>query len=346
MKKKAVKTLFSALILILSIFVISGCADNSDLEGESVSADTYAFVSKSIQNNYMQRLYEGFDDACREAGADSLYKAPRSTSAQEQIDIINELIDLKVTGIAVAANDADALTDVLQKAMESGIEVVSVDSAVRNTARSVHIQQANPEKIGRTLVSSAYDKLNGQGGIAILSSTEYATNQNQWIEYMKKEVEENQEKYALTPIIEIAYGDDDMMKSTTETQRILENPEIKAIIAPTAVGIVAAANVIRDTESTVKLVGLGMPSQMAEFIEDGTCQEMYLWNPVDAGYLAGCALTALKNGQITGISGDVFTAGRLGEKAVTNDIEGGTEIMLGDLLEFNKSNKESWIESF
>lgn len=43
---------------------------------------------------------------------------------------------------------------------------------------------------------------------------------------------------------------------------------------------------------------------------------MYLWNPVDVGYLAGYAADALVKGTITSKVGDKFKAGRLGDKEV------------------------------
>ncbi len=53
---------------------------------------------------------------------------------------------------------------------------------------------------------------------------------------------------------------------------------------------------------------------MAPFIEDGTCPWMYLWNPVDIGYLSGYTMDALVKGTITGDVGGSFNAGDLGEK--------------------------------
>lgn len=340
------KRIFLVSLMILCMTVLSACVQDIEMSNDKLTDNTYAFISKNIQNGYMQKLYQGFDSACREVGVSAVYKAPVSYSPQGQAEIAQELIEAGVKGIAVAANDEDALSDVLQKAMNEGVKVVSVDSAVNEFSRQTHIQQADPDEIGSTLISSAYTLLDGQGGIAILSSTEHATNQNLWIECMKKELESNPEKYSSTPIIEIAYGDDDMTKSTTETRRLLENTDIKAIIVPTSVGIQAAANVIKEANSTVKLVGLGMPLQMADFIEEGICQKMYLWNPIDAGYLAAYALNALDNGQITGASGEMFSAGRLGDRTVIDDTEGGTEIMLGDLVEFDKSNIAEWRNVF
>mgnify|MGYP001810811722 FL=1 len=68
---------------------------------------------------------------------------------------------------------------------------------------------------------------------------------------------------------------------------------------------------------------------------------MYLWNPVDVGYLAGYAADALVKGTITGKVGDTFKAGRLGEKAIIADGD-GTQIMLGDPFKFDAANIAEW----
>ena len=65
---------------------------------------------------------------------------------------------------------------------------------------------------------------------------------------------------------------------------------------------------------------------------------MYLWNPVDIGYLAGNTMDALVKKTITGKTGDKFTAGTLGEKTVTDAADGGTEVMLGDPFKFDPEN--------
>ena len=306
----------------------------------------YAFVAKDVQNPYMQKVYEGFEKACGEIGAEALYKGPEAATPEKQIEIINQLVAQNVAGIAIAANDQDALQPALTEAMDAGIKVISLDSAVNSASRQTHIQQADPEKIGRGLVQAAYEMVNGEGGIAVLSATAQATNQNLWIEWMKKELEENADKYAKTPLVKIAYGDDDPTKSTSETQALLTDSSIKVIIAPTTVGMLAAGKVLQDKGSDVKLTGLGLPSEMAPFIEDGTCPWMYLWNPVDIGYLAGYTMDALVKGTIEGAVGNSFAAGELGDKSVTEAADGGTEVMLGDPFKFDPANIAEWKEIY
>lgn len=348
---KARKLLALGLTAIIGATMMAGCgggggSTTSQSSDGSSASGTYAFVAKDVQNPYMQKVYDGFEKACKEIGAEPLYKGPEAATPEKQIEIINQLVAQNVAGIAIAANDADALQPALTEAMDAGIKVISLDSAVNKDSRQTHIQQADPEKIGRGLIQAAYEMVAGNGGIAVLSATAQATNQNLWIEWMKKELEENPEKYANTPLIKVAYGDDDPTKSTSETQALLTDSSIKVIIAPTTVGMLAAGKVLQDKQSDVKLTGLGLPSEMAPFIEDGTCPWMYLWNPVDIGYLSGYTMDALVKGTITGDVGGSFNAGDLGEKKITEAADGGTEVMLGDPFKFDTENIAEWKEVY
>ena len=58
-------------------------------------------------------------------------------------------------------------------------------------------------------------------------------------------------------------------------------------MAPTTVGIVAAAKAMQDEGlcDKVKISGLGLPSEMVEYTTNGCAPEFALWSFVDLGYL-------------------------------------------------------------
>jgi rhamnose transport system substrate-binding protein len=340
--KKTLSKLF-AMALILAL--LSSCASGAPAASSSNAQEAekvYALVAKDVNNPYMQKAFEGFEAACKEIGAQALYKGPDQATPEKQIEIINQLAAQNVSLIAVAANDFDALQPVLSSAMAKGIKVISLDSAVNKDSRMLHVNQADPEKIGRVLIQAAHEMVGGNGGLAILSATAQASNQNLWIEWMKKELDENPDKYANTPLIKTVYGDDEPTKSTNETSALLMDENVKVIIAPTTVGMLASGKYLQDNGSDVKLTGLGLPSEMAPFIEDGTCPWMYLWNPVDLGYLAAYAGNALVAGTAAGVAGNTFTAGKMGEMAVIDAPDGGTEVLLGDPFKFDPDNIAEW----
>ena len=303
----------------------------------------YAIISKEKSNPYMQNMADGFSAACRELGAEALCMGPDSYTAQAQIDIIDALIDRKVDAIVIAANDSDELQDALQRAMDEGIAVLSLDSAVNRESRMLHIQQADPEKIGRVLIQAACKMVDGEGKAAVLSATRQATNQNLWIEWMQREIEQNPSVYAKFELLPVAYGDDEPEKSREETLRLFEeNPDLKVIISPSVVGMLAVGQTLQEEESPVLFTGLGLPSEIAPYIESGSCPWMYLWNPIDLGYLSAYAADGLATGRITGREGDNLTAGRLGLRVVVDAEDGGTELLLGDPVKFDPDNIGEW----
>lgn len=344
------------LVVALFSVLLVACSTSDDASTSGTNSDTagdkgassgngekqkYAFIFKNTGNPYGEKMNEGFKKAVEEFGGEAILRAPDQPTAEGQIQIIEQLITQNVTAITIAANDFDALQPVLKKAMDKGIKVASVDSGVNPNSRMLHVNQANPERIGRIQIEAVSEMIGGEGEIAVLSATSQASNQNLWIEWMKKELEDS--KYANIKLVKVAYGDDLRDKSVAETEALLKSyPNLKAIIAPTTVGIAAAGKVLTDKglKDKVKLTGLGLPSEMASYIESGVSPWMYLWNPIDVGYGSAYAVYDLVQGK-TGALGEKFDLGDLGEIEVVEDGD-GTQIMLGDPFKFDASNIGEW----
>ncbi|MFV0465618.1 MAG: rhamnose ABC transporter substrate-binding protein [Lachnospiraceae bacterium] len=305
---------------------------------------TYAIIVKNAGNPYNEKESSGFVEVIEAMGGTAIVKEPASATAEDQIAMINELVSQGVDAIAIAANDTDALQPALQAAMDAGIHVSGLDSATNAASREVFVNQAGVDIIGQTLMDAVLDISGGEGQWAILSATSQATNQNAWIESMKSVM--TGADYAGLELVDVVYGDDEYQKSVDQTTALLQNyPDLKVICAPTTVGIMAAAKVLQDTGSACKLTGLGLPSEMADYIgtdASKSCPYMFLWNPIDIGRLSAYTSIALVKGVITGAEGDVFTAGELGTYTVTLAADGGTEIILGPPFEFNGDNIEEW----
>lgn len=334
------------LVLTGGLF-LAGCSGGGDSSGNSggkTGGDTYAIVAKSAGNPYNEKEVNGFKKAIEAQGFKVVEKTPDQPTAEQQITIIQELVAQGVKGIAIAANDEDALQPALKQAMDSGVSVTSLDSAVNSDSRQLHVNQADPKAIAEAMMDAVLDLSGGSGEFAILSATSTATNQNTWIAAME-DLMKKDEKYNKLELVKVAYGDDLRDKSTSETEALLQSyPKLKVIMSPSTVGIAAAAKVVQDKGGSgkVKVTGLGLPSEMAEYIQNGVTPYMYLWNPIDIGYMAGYAVTALADKTITGKVGDNFEAGDLGKKEVTKAPDGGTEAFLGEPFKFDQKNIDEW----
>ncbi len=360
--KKRIVALLMCSALVASAVVGCGSDSSSDSSDDDtttttddsgdttdLSGYTFAIVPKSSGNPFNEAEAEGFQAAIEAAGAECIVSYPESATADAQITVIQSLISQGVDSISVAANDENALQATLQQAMDAGIQVSSFDSKVNSDSCQVFVNQADTDLIGQTLMDAVYDITGGEGQWAILSATSQASNQNAWIEAMQ-EVMESDEKYADLELVDIVYGDDELQASTEQTEALLQNyPDLKLICAPTTVGINAAAKVLQDQGSDVKITGLGMPSEMEAYVgEDNVCPYFYLWNPIDLGELAAYTAMALVTGEITGEAGETFEAGDMENSpyTITEASDGGTEIILGEPFEFNPDNIEEWADVF
>ncbi len=307
-------------------------------------AKTYVLVPKNLGNPYFDTANKGAQEAAKELGVTVTYQGPAAADATQQIQLINSLIAQKVSGLAISANDKDALVPTAKTAVTAGIPVVSWDSAIAPGGGNLFINQADTQGIGAIQIKMALNETGPAGGkIAILSATSSATNQNAWIAVMKTELQKPE--YSKLQLVETVYGNDDDTKSYTEAKGLMTKyPDLKVIIAPTTVGIAAAARAVKDANMIGKVfvTGLGTPNQMRDYVKSGAAPEFALWNPGDLGYLTIYALDALATGKIKGAVGDSFTAGKLKQFTVINDPSFGPTVLLGPPTIFNKDNIDSF----
>jgi rhamnose transport system substrate-binding protein len=293
-----------------------------------------AMVVKNLGNSFFEACRDGGLEAAKElGGVDLIFQGPSTPTAEGQIDIITSLIAQKVDAIVISANDVDALVPITKKAMAAGIKVISFDSGIAPDGRILHLAPSGDEFIGRSQVKMLADLIGNTGEIAILSASSQATNQNAWIEWMKKELV-NHPNMKLDTVV---YGDDLSDKSYREAMGLFKSfPNLKGIIAPTTVGIAAAGKALEDAglAGKIQLTGLGLPSEMKQYIKDGTCLRMSLWNPIDLGYSATYIAAQLVRGLIKGTANEAMKVGRMG----TINIGGGMVAVMSEPYVFNKDN--------
>ncbi|WP_460275802.1 rhamnose ABC transporter substrate-binding protein [Celeribacter sp. ULVN23_4] len=300
--KKLTKLLTTAAI---ATGLFAGAAQADDMR--------IAIVVKALGIGFFEAAAEGAEEAANELGdVEIIYTGPTDTTAEGQIEVINSLIAQKVDAIAVSANDTDALVPTLKKAMQRGITVISWDSGVAEEGRQMHLNPSSNPLIGNMIIKLAADELPEGGEVAVLSATTTSTNQNIWIDEMNKVMG----NYPGIEVVATVYGDDLADKSYREATGLMQSyPDLDAIIAPTSVGIVAAAQAVVDAGKVgqVNVTGLGLPSEMAGAIESGASKSFAIWNPIDLGYSATMIAYHLSKGDAVAEPGASIPMGRMGE---------------------------------
>lgn len=300
-----------------------------------------ALVVKALGIGFFEAANKGAEEAAAELGdVEIIYTGPTDTTAEGQIEVINALIAQGVDAIAVSANDKDALVPALKKAMDRGITVISWDSGVAPEGRMMHLNPSSSALIGNTIIKLAADHMPDGGDVAILSASATATNQNTWIEEAKKVLP----NYAGVNLVDVVYGDDLADKSYREAQGLIaKHPNLKAIIAPTTVGILAASQAVTDAGliGKVNVTGLGLPSEMAGAVASGATVSFAIWNPIDLGYAATMLSYNINKGA-KAEPGAQIPMGRMG----TATLDANNEAAMSDPFTYDKSNIEQFKSIF
>ncbi|WP_417719711.1 rhamnose ABC transporter substrate-binding protein [Salipiger sp.] len=281
-----------------------------------------ALVVKALGIGFFEAAAKGAEEAAKELGdVEIIYTGPTDTTAEGQIEVINALIAQQVDAIAISANDTDALVPALKKAMQRGITVISWDSGVAPEGRELHLNPSSNPLIGNMIIKLAADELPDGGKVAVLSATTTSTNQNTWIDEMNKVMG----NYPGIEVVSTVYGDDLADKSYREATGLMQTyPDLDAIIAPTSVGIVAAARAVEDAGKVgqVNVTGLGLPSEMAGAIESGASKSFAIWNPIDLGYSAAYLAYELATDKAEAGPGAEIPMGRMGTLTLDDNNEG------------------------
>jgi rhamnose transport system substrate-binding protein len=342
------RVLLGPAVLVIAAATLAACSSSGGSSSPSAapSAKTGAggiktglkvfVIPKNLGNPYFTTA-----DSVQSGGALAALKALGETGTEtsgtaatpaSQIPAIQAAITKGANALIVSATDPAALCPTLNSAMAKHITVVTYDSDAP-ACRNLFVNQASTAQIGTSEVDLLAKEIHSSGEIAIVSAAASATNQNAWIGYMKSELK----KYPKMKLVSTVYGNDDPTTATQVTQGLLQQyPNLKGIISPTTVGILAAAQVL-DTpkyRGKIALTGLGTPNSLKKFVADGTIQGFELWNPASLGNLAAYAAVMYASGKLNGSAGQSFTAGKLGSFTVGQD----KTILLGPPYVFNKAN--------
>jgi rhamnose transport system substrate-binding protein len=327
----------AAVSIAAAAALLSGCAAGTGGSGDSGkggSAGSLTVIPKSLGNKYFEASDKGAKAAADELGLKFKEVGPTATGSADQVPFIQTAIQTGQKAIAIAANDPAAVCNDLKAAQNAGVKVVAFDTDT--DCRDVFINQATVDGIAEGLVDLMSKHLGSAGGtIAIESGGANAANLNAWVDAMTALIKKDHPEIK---IAKVAYGEDDDQKSYQAAQGLMQSiPDLKGIIAPDTVAVKEAAHYLSDTpqfQGKVWVTGLGLPSEMATYVNSGVVEQFGLWNPEDLGYLASYAADALIKGTITGKEGDKFKAGKLGTFTVGKN----GEVVLGPMFVFDKSN--------
>ena len=289
--KKALPIII-ALVVIAVIFIVFGIVN----KGKQTDQRRIAVIPKGTTHIFWESVRKGAEKAGAEAGVKILWNGPkRETDREEQIQIIEDFIVQKVSGIVLAPLDSKALVPKVEELYNKNIPCVIVDSGI-DTDKYVCFA-ATDNYIGGLIAARRMGKiLNGKGKIVVLKyvpgSASTTNRENGFVDTIKKEFPE-------IDIVDAQYGKDTVETALQVTEDMLtKNAELDGLFACNASTSVGALQGLRSQGRTgkIKMVGFDTEKALIDGLKEGAIDSLVAQNPFKMGYEGVKAVVAVLDG--------------------------------------------------
>jgi rhamnose transport system substrate-binding protein len=322
------RTIATAAALALAVSAFAGPVTAQDVaEAEPGQDVNMLLLPKFLGIIVFDQANEGAQEAATELGMPTAPTFTGPTADNSVAGQIEQVTNAPTQGfdvVMLSNNAGDQIAPVAAAAQDAGTKVVTWDSPIPSAeGESVFVAQVDFNDMGKTMADMALSLVGEDGGqVGILSASPDAANQNAWIAAYEEAIAADPDTYGGIENVETVYGNDKSEDSYNAAIALVDKyPDLEVIMAPTTVGIAAAAKAMQDEGlcEDVAVSGLGLPSEMVDFTMNGCAPEFALWSFVDLGYLSTYVSYLLATGAIEGVEGETFNAGRMGEYTIEKD---------------------------
>lgn len=275
------------VLVIAAVLAVVAIAGLRNGYGEDEPLEIYVILkATSPQMEFWQVVRQGIEAAAREYLVETTVVGPwLEQQVDDQIAIMQGVIESKPDGIVLAASDYDRLSAPVQRAIQAGIPVVTVDSDVDNQEVVAFVGTNNVEA-GRRAGEEMLTLVRSDATIAIVSHVPGVATAIEREEGVRRALNTRGESGT-------TLGPDYAMNDEERAREIVEHlvsPEIAVdgIIALNETSTVGVSRAIADLglAGEVRVVGFDASTDEVSFLEQGVIQALVVQKPFNMGYLS------------------------------------------------------------
>ena len=160
------KLAIALAIAIAAMLLLAPACRRQNTGGKRV----IAVIPKGTSHFFWQSVHAGAESAAKELGVEIMWKGPEHENDNAaQTNIVEDAINRRVDGIALAPTHKDALVPIVERAQRENIPVAIFDSGI-GTENYVSYIATDNHQGGVVAAERLAAKLGGKGKIAILGS--------------------------------------------------------------------------------------------------------------------------------------------------------------------------------
>lgn len=219
-----------------------------------------------IDIGFFSDTREGAEDAAAKLGVDLIWRAPEKYDSKLQAKLIDEVVEMGVSGIGIGPNDGPEVRESLRRAMEKGVKIVCFDTDIPDIGRDGFIGTDN-YKAGMTFGELVVKKLNQKGRIIGTQSKKQTLNNKErmagFMEVIKKYPD-----IELIGIYETEENDRDLRWQAVK-KFLQEAPDFECFICMDSFGSYAAGKIKEELGKTPVCVVFDKTEYSEKPIRDG-----------------------------------------------------------------------------
>lgn len=300
MKKPGI---FVSIALVLTL-VLGACSSNqtsskSEGKGESAkkSGKPYiAIISKGFSQQYWQAVKKGADQAAAKYNVRITFDGPDNESqVDQQVNMLHNALNKNPDAIGFAALDTKAAMSYLQQAKSRNIPIIAFDSGVEGNI-PVTTAATNNKAAGALAADKLAELIGKKGEVAVVAHDQTSKT---GVDRRDGFVNEIKKKYPKIKIVDIQYGDSDILKSTDAAKAIMQShPKLKGFYGTNENSAIGIDNAISETgKKGITVVGFDAGKQQLDAIKNGIEAGAITQNPIGIGYATVEAAVKVLKGQ-------------------------------------------------
>lgn len=241
-------------------------------------------IPKSTQINFWKVVISGVNIATSEFKSDVTIKSTESEEDYEtQIKLVEEAIAGGVDAIVLSAIEYNELVPVVEKAIDCGIEVITIDSGVNSPKVQVQIGTDN-YRAGQRLAEHLIRNMNYKGVLGIVGLRGLAQN---GIE-RQQGIIDTVSYYPGIELREVVSVDSNVYAAKQAALSFIEeNPDVTAMVAvneQTTIGMGYAIAAL-DRHETILAMGFDNATASMNMLEESVLDAIIVQNQYAMGYL-------------------------------------------------------------
>lgn len=241
-------------------------------------------IAHVYSNPYWQYIKSGAEKAASERGAVVEFEGPDNASTEEGIKFINMAYEAKVSGIITYIQDEDKYNSVIDKVINGGIPLVTVDADAEKSNRLAYVGTDNVDA-GTYAAKEVIKQIGTKGEIGIIMGGKTVKNQMERVNGFEKYIKNNSN----IVISDIESSDSYLLEAQLAAKKILLNDvNIKALFCTSALDGDGAAKALVNLGLTgkVKIVCFDDLPETLDDIKKGVITSTIVQNPYYMGYKA------------------------------------------------------------